>query len=105
MTELFFSFDGNNYARYTTFFSLFLTNIEETHPGATDLLKLGQSALQDHMCQEIYVLLTRRLKKLLCDMLNPMEVLEAEVLECQGYLPTMKPIDVGQGQPMKDRVM
>ena len=41
MAELFFSFDGNNYARYTTFFSLFLTNIEETHPGATDLLKLG----------------------------------------------------------------
>ena len=41
MADLFFSFDGQNYARYLTFFSVFLTNIEETHPGATDLLKMG----------------------------------------------------------------
>ena len=41
MADLFFSYDGQNYARYLTFFSLFLTNIEETHPGATDLLRLG----------------------------------------------------------------
>ena len=41
MADLFFSFDGQNYAMYLTFFSVFLTNIEETHPGATDLLKMG----------------------------------------------------------------
>lgn len=41
MADLFFSFDGQNYARYLTFFSVFLTNIETTHPGATDLLKMG----------------------------------------------------------------
>ena len=41
MADLFFSFDGQNYARYLTFFSVFLTNIEETHPGATDLLKMA----------------------------------------------------------------
>ena len=40
MADLFFSFDGQNYARYLTFFSVFLTNIEETHPGATELLKM-----------------------------------------------------------------
>ena len=40
MAYLFFSFDGQNYARYLTFFSVFITNIEETHPGATDLLKM-----------------------------------------------------------------
>ena len=41
MADLFFSFEGQNYAMYLTFFSVFLTNIEETHPGATDLLKMG----------------------------------------------------------------
>ena len=41
MADLFHSFDGQNYARYLTFFSVFLANIEETHPGATELLKLG----------------------------------------------------------------
>ena len=40
MADIFFSFDGQNYARYQTF-SVFLTNIEETRPGATDLLKMG----------------------------------------------------------------
>ena len=40
MADLFFSFDGQNYARYLTFFSVFLTNIEETHPDAIDLLKM-----------------------------------------------------------------
>ena len=33
MADLFFSFDGQNYARFLTFFSVFITNIEETHPG------------------------------------------------------------------------
>lgn len=41
MSDLFFSFDGQNYARYLTFFSVFVANIEETHPGATDVLQRG----------------------------------------------------------------
>ena len=41
MADLLFSFDGQNYATYLTFFSAFLTNIEEIHPGAADLLKMG----------------------------------------------------------------
>ncbi|MCG7882443.1 MAG: hypothetical protein JAY96_12745 [Candidatus Thiodiazotropha endolucinida] len=41
MADLFFSFDGQNYARYLTFFSVFIANIDETHPGATDLLQRG----------------------------------------------------------------
>ena len=41
VVDLFFSFDGQNYARYLCYFSLFLVNIEETHLGATQLLKLG----------------------------------------------------------------
>ena len=41
MCDLFFSFGGQNYARYLTFFSVFLANIEISHPGATDLLKRG----------------------------------------------------------------
>ena len=41
IVDLFFSFDGQNYARCLCYFSLFLVNIEETYPGATGLLKLG----------------------------------------------------------------
>ena len=41
MVDQFFSFDGQNYARYLSYFSLFLVNIEETYPGATELFKLG----------------------------------------------------------------
>ena len=41
MVHLFFSSDGQNYARYLYYFSLFLINIEETYPGTTKLLILG----------------------------------------------------------------
>ena len=41
MPDLFFAYNGHNYARYMTMFSLFLANIDETHPGAIELLKLG----------------------------------------------------------------
>ena len=37
IVDLFFSFDGQNYARYLCYFSLFLFNIVKTHP---ELLKL-----------------------------------------------------------------
>ena len=40
MVVLFFSFDGQNCARYLCYFSLFLVNIVKTLPGATKLLKL-----------------------------------------------------------------
>ena len=41
MADLFFSFGGQNYARYLTYFSTFIVNIEATHPGADALLKRG----------------------------------------------------------------
>ncbi|KAL5013682.1 hypothetical protein ScPMuIL_007952 [Solemya velum] len=41
MSDLFFSFDGQNYARYLTFFSVFVANIRDSHPGATDVLQRG----------------------------------------------------------------
>ena len=37
IVNLFFSFDGQKYARYLCYFSLFLFNIVKTHP---ELLKL-----------------------------------------------------------------
>ena len=39
--DFFFSFGGQNYARYMAFFSMFITNIETSHPGATELLRRG----------------------------------------------------------------
>ena len=41
MPDLFFSFGGQNYSRYLTFFSMFLANIDFTHPGAVDDIKCG----------------------------------------------------------------
>ena len=41
MPDLLFSFGGQNYARYMAFFSMFITNIETSHPGATELLRRG----------------------------------------------------------------
>ena len=41
MPGLFFSFGGQNYARYLTYFSMFMVNLETTHPGATELIKKG----------------------------------------------------------------
>ena len=41
ISSIFFSFDGHNYSRFLTFFSVFLTNVEETHPGAKHLLEGG----------------------------------------------------------------
>jgi len=41
MADLFFSFGGQNYARYLTYFSTFIANIEVSHPGATELLRRG----------------------------------------------------------------
>ena len=40
IVDLFFSIDGQNYARYLCYFSLFLVNIVKTLLGATELLKL-----------------------------------------------------------------
>lgn len=41
MTPLFFAFGGHNYARYLSFFSIFLANIDTSHPGALELIKKG----------------------------------------------------------------
>ena len=41
MADLFFSYGGQNYARYLTMFSIILANIDESHPGAVEMLKQG----------------------------------------------------------------
>ena len=41
MAPIFFSFNGYNYSRYLSYYSMLLCNIETSHPGATELLKLG----------------------------------------------------------------
>ena len=38
MTSIFFAFDHPNYARYTAVYLLMLMNLEESHPGAKQLL-------------------------------------------------------------------
>ena len=41
MPDLFFSFGGHNYAKYLTYFSVHVVNLDYTHPGAVDEMKLG----------------------------------------------------------------
>jgi len=41
MPDLFFAYDCQNYARYLTMFSVLLANVDDTHPGALDLVKRG----------------------------------------------------------------
>ena len=41
LAATFFSFNGHNYARYLTYFSVFLMNIENSHPGAQEILERG----------------------------------------------------------------
>ena len=41
MAAKFFSFKGHNYARYLSYFSVFMINLHESHPGATDILRRG----------------------------------------------------------------
>ena len=37
----FFSYDGQNYARYLTMFSVMMANIDESHPESIEILKKG----------------------------------------------------------------
>ena len=41
MPDLFFSFGGQNYARYLTYFSIAVANLDYSHPGSIDLIKAG----------------------------------------------------------------
>ena len=41
MADLFFAYDGPNYSRYLVWLDVFLTNIDNTHPGAKELLQNG----------------------------------------------------------------
>ena len=49
MPDLFFAYSGQNYARYLTMLSLFIANIDQTHPGALELLKLGAFSVAQSM--------------------------------------------------------
>ena len=41
MSYLFFSFGGQNYSHFLAWFDVYLTNIEVSHPGDTQLLEKG----------------------------------------------------------------
>ena len=41
MCDLFFAYNGQNYARYSTFFSIYMLHVNENHPGPEELLKRG----------------------------------------------------------------
>ena len=45
MADLFFAYHGPNYSRYLVWLDIFLSNIDETHPGAKELLQKGGIAV------------------------------------------------------------
>ncbi|KAI4827600.1 hypothetical protein KUCAC02_030985 [Chaenocephalus aceratus] len=49
MANIFFAFDGHNYSRYLTWLEVYLTNLENTHPGAKELLSKGAIAVARSM--------------------------------------------------------
>ena len=53
IVDLFFSFDGQNYARYLCYFSLFFVNIVKTHPELLklDVIKCGKVI---HTSEQVY---------------------------------------------------
>ena len=51
LAATFFSFNGHNYARYLTYFSVFLMNIENSHPGAQEILERGKCCQVVHPWQ------------------------------------------------------
>ena len=55
MTDMFFSYGGHNYARFLSWFDVYLTNIEASHPGSTKLLENGaisvaRSLIPENLC-------------------------------------------------------
>ena len=50
MAILFFAYNRQNYARHLTFIAMFLANIETSHPGASQLLKLGAFSVARSFC-------------------------------------------------------
>ncbi len=47
--DLFFAYDGQNYARYMSMVSVLIANIDQTHHGALDLLKQGAFSVSNSM--------------------------------------------------------
>ena len=45
MADVFFAFDGPNYARYLLWLNVFLINIDTTHTGAKELVQKGGVAV------------------------------------------------------------
>ena len=61
MADIFFSFDGQNYDQYLTYFSVFVANLDETQPGAirgaisvARSLILGNRCAVDKTTEEIF---------------------------------------------------
>ena len=105
MADLFFSFYGQNYARYLTYFSLFLSNIEETHPGATELLNLGSIGVARSFTPGNLCAVDKTIEETFsCGMLSPtaQEHEEQEFLACYRIT---KRIDVGHAPHMNDQSM
>ena len=70
MVDLFFRFDGQNYATYLCYFLLFFVNFEETHPGTTELLKSSAISVARSFIPANRCAVDKTLKKHLCDLPN-----------------------------------
>ncbi|KAK1875363.1 Protein FAM149B1, partial [Dissostichus eleginoides] len=70
MANIFFAFDGHNYSRYLTWLEVYLTNLENTHPGAKDLLSKGAIAVARSMIPGAISAVARPWRKRSCPLPN-----------------------------------
>lgn len=100
MTPLFFSFDGQNYARYLSYFSVFLAKSTLHTPEPKISSREEQSVLLDLSYLEVIVMLARQWNRLLWSMLNPTVELVPVGYERRVSSPSTKPTRDGQEQHM-----
>ena len=88
MISIFVSFGGQNYARYLTYVSTFLANIDASHPRANDLIKRGafsvaRSFITGNRCD------TNKTMEETCGMPSDTEVRAAVMRELLEFSPTV----------------
>ena len=100
MTQLFFSIDGQNYACYLSYFSVFLANIDTSHPGDKDLIERGAISVARSFIPGSRCDVDKTIEETFMRHANPMAELVPVGSE-HRVSPTMKLTKDGQGQHMR----
>ena len=84
MPDLFFCYGGQNYARYMTYLEMHIANLESSHPGALDKIKLGAFSVARSLIPRNRCAVDKPWKKLSCK--TPKSMWFLEDMDCQASL-------------------